>query len=70
MHGGDYAWILPGDTIDLTNPSEMTNDWWESVPEECTALEFSQALDGLIIVKSYGSALKGEISSSGLVRFN
>ncbi|KAL2732571.1 gamma-aminobutyric acid type B receptor subunit 2 isoform X1 [Vespula maculifrons] len=66
MHGGDYAWILPGDTIDLTNLSEMTNDWWESGPEECSPLQLSQALDGLIIVKSYGSALKGEISSSGL----
>ncbi|XP_046827402.1 gamma-aminobutyric acid type B receptor subunit 2 isoform X1 [Vespa crabro] len=66
MHGGDYAWILPGDTIDLTNPSEMTNDWWESGPEECSALQLSQALDGLIIVKSYGSVLKGETSFSGL----
>ncbi|XP_026675073.1 uncharacterized protein LOC108631949 isoform X2 [Ceratina calcarata] len=63
MHGGDYAWILPGDTIDL---SGMTGNWWHSVPEECTPSQLSQTLDGLIIVKSHGSALGHEVSSSGL----
>ncbi|XP_076673312.1 gamma-aminobutyric acid type B receptor subunit 3 isoform X2 [Andrena cerasifolii] len=63
MHGGDYAWILPGDTIDL---SGMTSNWWHSGPEECTPSQLSQTLDGLIIVKSHGSALGDEISSSGL----
>ncbi|KAK2579529.1 hypothetical protein KPH14_010832 [Odynerus spinipes] len=63
MHGGDYAWILPGDTIDL---SGMTNDWWQSGPEECSPSQLSQTLDGLIIVKSHGIVLGGEISSSGL----
>lgn len=64
MHGGDYAWILPGDTIDL---SGMTSNWWHSGPEECTPSQLSHTLDGLIIVKSHGSALGNEISSSGLV---
>ncbi|KAG7213363.1 hypothetical protein KM043_002659 [Ampulex compressa] len=63
MHGGDYAWILPGDTIDL---SGMTGDWWHSGPEECSPSQLSQTLDGLIIVKSHGTALGNEISSSGL----
>nr|XP_012147462.1 PREDICTED: uncharacterized protein LOC100877668 [Megachile rotundata] len=63
MHGGDYAWILPGDTIDL---SGMAGNWWHSGPEECTPSQLSQTLDGLIIVKSHGSALGNEISSSGL----
>nr|XP_033338057.1 gamma-aminobutyric acid type B receptor subunit 2 isoform X1 [Megalopta genalis]XP_033338058.1 gamma-aminobutyric acid type B receptor subunit 2 isoform X2 [Megalopta genalis]XP_033338059.1 gamma-aminobutyric acid type B receptor subunit 2 isoform X1 [Megalopta genalis] len=63
MHGGDYAWILPGDTIDL---SIIAGDWWHSGPEECTASQLSQALNGLIIVKSFGSAMGDEISSSGL----
>ncbi|XP_076629216.1 gamma-aminobutyric acid type B receptor subunit 3 [Colletes latitarsis] len=63
MHGGDYAWILPGDMIDL---SGMTGNWWHSEPEECTRSQLSQTLDGLIIVQSYGSALGNEISSSGL----
>ncbi|CAL7934649.1 unnamed protein product [Xylocopa violacea] len=63
MHGGDYAWILPGDTIDL---SGMASNWWHSGPEECTPSQLSQTLDGLIIVKSYGSSLGNEISSSGL----
>ncbi|KZC14670.1 PREDICTED: uncharacterized protein LOC107192774 [Dufourea novaeangliae] len=63
MHGGDYAWILPGDTIDL---SGMAGNWWHSGPEECTPSQLSQTLDGLIIVKSHGSALGDEISSSGL----
>ncbi|CAK9830387.1 Gamma-aminobutyric acid type B receptor subunit 2 [Anthophora retusa] len=63
MHGGDYAWILPGDTIDL---SGMAGNWWHSGPEECTPSQLSQTLDGLIIVKSHGFALGNEISSSGL----
>lgn len=64
MHGGDYAWILPGDTIDLTG---MKGNRWQSGPEECTLSQLSQTLNGLIIVESHGSALGNEISSSGLV---
>ncbi|XP_076655390.1 gamma-aminobutyric acid type B receptor subunit 3 isoform X2 [Halictus rubicundus] len=63
MHGGDYAWILPGDTIDL---SVIIGDWWHTAPEECTHSQLSQALNGLITVKSHGSAMGNEISSSGL----
>ncbi|XP_017760130.1 PREDICTED: uncharacterized protein LOC108550782 [Eufriesea mexicana] len=63
MHGGDYAWILPGDTIDLTG---MKGNRWQSGPEECTLSQLSQTLNGLIIVESHGSALGNEISSSGL----
>ncbi|XP_076297713.1 gamma-aminobutyric acid type B receptor subunit 3 isoform X2 [Lasioglossum baleicum] len=63
MHGGDYAWILPGDTIDL---SAILGDWWQTAPEECTHSQLSQALNGLITVKSHGSAIGNEISPSGL----
>ncbi|XP_066594696.1 LOW QUALITY PROTEIN: uncharacterized protein GABA-B-R3 [Prorops nasuta] len=63
MHSGDYAWILPDDTIDL---SGMTGDWWQPVPDDCTPSQLSQTLNGLIIVKSHGNILDDEISSSGL----
>ncbi|XP_053978234.1 uncharacterized protein LOC128876138 [Hylaeus volcanicus] len=63
MYGADYAWILPGDMIDL---SGMTGNWWHTEPKECTRSQLSQTLDGLIIVQSYSSALENEISSSGL----
>lgn len=64
MHGGDYAWILPGDTIDL---SKKTANSLHSEPEECTPSQLSQTQNGLIIVESHGAALENEISSSGLV---
>ncbi|KAK9307833.1 hypothetical protein QLX08_001913 [Tetragonisca angustula] len=63
MHGGDYAWILPGDTID---PSGTEDEKWHLEPEECTPSQLSQAQNGLIIVRSLDSALENEISSSGL----
>lgn len=64
MHGGDYAWILPGDTIDLL---EVTGDWHVDVGE-CSPSQLSQTLDGLIIVKSHATIVGDEISASGLVR--
>lgn len=64
MHGGDYAWILPGDTIDL---SGMTGDWWHIRPDNCSPSQLLQTLDGLIIVKSHGAVLSDDISHSGLV---
>ena len=64
MHGGDYAWILPGDTIDLSK--RMANSL-HSEQEECTPSQLSQTQNGLIIVESHGAALENEISSSGLV---
>lgn len=63
MHGGDYAWILPSDTIDL----EMTGDWWHAGVGECSPSQLSQTLDGLIIVKSHATIVGDEISASGLV---
>ncbi|XP_063990273.1 gamma-aminobutyric acid type B receptor subunit 2 isoform X2 [Diachasmimorpha longicaudata] len=64
MHGGDYAWILPGETIDL---SGMTGDWWHSHGgNDCSSAELTQTLDGVIIVKSHGTVLPEETSSSGL----
>ncbi|XP_025159952.1 uncharacterized protein LOC105188609 isoform X2 [Harpegnathos saltator] len=63
MHGGDYAWILPSDTIDL---SEMTGDWWYAGMGECSPSQLSQTLDGLIIVKSHATIVGDEISASGL----
>ncbi|XP_024947329.1 gamma-aminobutyric acid type B receptor subunit 1 isoform X2 [Cephus cinctus] len=63
MHGGDYAWILPGDTIDL---SGMTGDWWHIGPEDCSPSQLSQTLDGLIIVKSHGTVLANDNSYSGM----
>ncbi|XP_051153184.1 uncharacterized protein LOC127276638 isoform X2 [Leptopilina boulardi] len=63
MHGGDYAWILPGDTIDL---SGMTGDWWHIRPDNCSPSQLLQTLDGLIIVKSHGAILSDDISHSGL----
>ncbi|KAM0735729.1 Gamma-aminobutyric acid type B receptor subunit 2 [Formica fusca] len=60
IHGGDYAWILPGDTIDSLG---MTNDWRVG---ECTPSQLSQTLDGLIIVRSHATVVGDEISDSGL----
>lgn len=65
MHAGDYAWILPGETIDL---SGMTVDWWHSPGSgDCSPSQLTQTLNGLIIVNSYGTVLTQELSSSGLV---
>lgn len=66
MHSGDYAWILPGDTFDL---SGMTGDWWRANVGECSPSQLSQTLDGLIIVKSHATVVGNEISVSGLVCF-
>ncbi|XP_032666047.1 uncharacterized protein LOC116841788 isoform X2 [Odontomachus brunneus] len=63
MHGGDYAWILPSDTIDL---SEVTGDRWHAGVGECSPSQLSQTLDGLIIVKSHATIVGDEISASGL----
>lgn len=65
MHGGDYAWILPGDMIDL---SGMTGDWWHIGVRECSPSQLSRTLDGLIIVKSHATLVGDETSASGLVR--
>lgn len=65
MHGGDYAWILPDETIDL---SGMTGDWYTPGPNGCSSSQLTQTLNGVIIVKSHGTALPEETSSSGLVR--
>lgn len=62
MHGGDYAWILPGDTVD----SLMTSDRRYGVGE-CSPSQLSQTLDGLIIVRSHATVVGDEISDSGLV---
>ncbi|KAL6438373.1 hypothetical protein ACFW04_004488 [Cataglyphis niger] len=61
MHGGDYAWILPGDTVD----SLMTSDRRYGVGE-CSPSQLSQTLDGLIIVRSHATVVGDEISDSGL----
>ncbi|XP_015184739.1 PREDICTED: gamma-aminobutyric acid type B receptor subunit 2 isoform X7 [Polistes dominula] len=63
MLDGDYAWILPGDTM---NQFEGPNDYIPSGPEECTTSQLMQPLDGVIIVKSHDYTLKGEVSYSGL----
>ncbi|XP_023290451.1 gamma-aminobutyric acid type B receptor subunit 1 [Orussus abietinus] len=63
MHGGDYAWILPGDTIDL---SGTTGDWWHTGPEDCSPSQLAQTLDGLVIVKSHDTVLDDDVSFSGL----
>ncbi|KAI4478266.1 hypothetical protein M0802_014551 [Mischocyttarus mexicanus] len=63
MLDGDYAWILPGDTM---NRFEGPDDYMPSGPEECTISQLMQPLDGVIIVKSHDHTLKGEISYSGL----
>lgn len=65
MHGGDYAWILPGDTIDSL---KMPSDWRYANVGECSFSQLSQTLDGLIIVKSHATVVGDEISDSGLVR--
>lgn len=67
MHGGDYAWILPGETID----SLKTNDRHFGVGE-CSPSQLSQTLDGLIIVKSHATVVGNETSASGLTskKFN
>lgn len=63
MHGGDYAWILSGDTVD-----SLTNDWWHANIGECSYSQLLQTLDGLIIVKSHATVVGNETSDSGLVR--
>ncbi|KAI4489300.1 hypothetical protein M0804_004798 [Polistes exclamans] len=63
MLDGDYAWILPGDTM---NRFEGPDDYISSGPEECTTSQLMQPLDGVIIVKSHDHTLKGEVSYSGL----
>ncbi|KMR02769.1 gamma-aminobutyric acid type b receptor subunit 2 [Lasius niger] len=63
MHGGDYAWILPGDTIDSW---KMPSDWQHPNVGECSSSQLSQTLDGLIIVKSHATVVGDEISDSGL----
>lgn len=60
MHGGDYAWILPSDTIELLKTPNNSK-------EECTLSQLNQTLNGSIIVNSHDSALENEITSSGLV---
>jgi len=64
MHGGDYAWILPDDTITL---SELKGDLWHAEVGECSRSQLSQTMDGLIIVKSHAELVGEEISASGLV---
>ncbi|XP_011878482.1 PREDICTED: uncharacterized protein LOC105567863 [Vollenhovia emeryi] len=64
MHGGDYAWILPGETIDSLG---ITGDWWHVGVGECSPSQLSQTLDGLIIVKSHPTVVGNETSASGLV---
>ncbi|XP_024870998.1 uncharacterized protein LOC112454048 isoform X2 [Temnothorax curvispinosus] len=63
MHGGDYAWILPGETIDALG---IKGDWWRAGIGECTTSQLSQTLDGLIIVKSHPTVVGNETSASGL----
>ncbi|KYN06530.1 Gamma-aminobutyric acid type B receptor subunit 2 [Cyphomyrmex costatus] len=63
MHGGDYAWILPGETIDSLG---LTGNWWNVGVGECSPSQLSQTLDGLIIVKSHATVVGNETSSSGL----
>ncbi|XP_028046146.2 gamma-aminobutyric acid type B receptor subunit 1 isoform X2 [Monomorium pharaonis] len=63
MHGGDYAWILPGETIDSLG---ITGDWWHVGVGECSPSQLSQTLDGLIIVKSHATVVGNETSASGL----
>lgn len=60
MHGGDYAWILPSDTIELLKTPNNSK-------EECTLSQLNQTLNGSIIINSHDSALENEITSSGLV---
>ncbi|XP_048505141.1 gamma-aminobutyric acid type B receptor subunit 2 isoform X2 [Athalia rosae] len=62
MHGGDYAWILPGDAVDL---SGVTGEWWHTRPEDCTSAELASTLDGLVIVKSHTVVLGPNRSDSG-----
>ncbi|XP_043802454.1 uncharacterized protein LOC122720070 isoform X3 [Apis laboriosa] len=66
MHGGDYAWILPSDTIDQVTKTPDNS----SYSEECTPSQLNQTLNGLIIVNSHDSALENEITSSGLTNNN
>lgn len=65
MHGGDYAWILPGDIVDWLR---MTNDSRHANVEECSPSELSGTLDGLIIVRSHATVVGDETSDTGLVR--
>jgi hypothetical protein len=66
MHGGDYAWILPDDTVTL---SGLKGDWWHVGAGECSRSQLSQTMDGLIIVKSHAELVGDEISASGLVSY-
>ncbi|XP_061930542.1 uncharacterized protein LOC108000878 isoform X3 [Apis cerana] len=66
MHGGDYAWILPSDTIEQVTKTPDNS----SYSEECTPSQLNQTLNGLIIVNSHDSALENEITSSGLTNNN
>ncbi|KAL0101970.1 hypothetical protein PUN28_018493 [Cardiocondyla obscurior] len=63
MHGGDYAWILPGEAIESLG---ITGDWWHVDIGECSPTQLSQTLDGLIIVKSHATVVGNETSTSGL----
>ncbi|XP_031781803.1 gamma-aminobutyric acid type B receptor subunit 2 isoform X2 [Nasonia vitripennis] len=63
MHGGDYAWILPDDTIDL---SGMTGDWWHAGQDDCSPSQLSQTMNGMIIVKSHATVFGDDASYSGL----
>ncbi|XP_046738327.1 uncharacterized protein LOC124406781 isoform X2 [Diprion similis] len=62
MHGGDYAWILPGDAVDL---SGVTGEWWHTRPEDCSSSELASTLDGLVIVKSHTVVLGPHKSDAG-----
>ncbi|XP_068990324.1 uncharacterized protein GABA-B-R3 isoform X2 [Neodiprion pinetum] len=62
MHGGDYAWILPGDAVDL---SGVTGEWWHTRPEDCSSSELASTLDGLVIVKSHTVVLGPRKSDAG-----
>lgn len=66
MHGGDYAWILPDDTIDL---SGTTGDWWHAGPDDCSPSQLSQTMNGMIIVKSHATVFGDDASYSGLVLY-
>ncbi|KAG8035154.1 hypothetical protein G9C98_001644, partial [Cotesia typhae] len=58
MHAGDYAWILPGETIDMSGMTRVSGG--------CSPSQLTQTLNGLITVNSYGRALSQDLSSSGL----
>lgn len=64
MHGGDYAWILPEDAVDL---SGKTGEWWHTRPEDCSSSELASTLDGLVVVKSHTVVLGPQKSDAGWV---